>query len=374
MAFFHNVEAIRFKGHTTAERDARTPVERVLLLNTETSQLELYLGGQYYGILRLNEDGTITPLHHGPFVDEDLHTEYAGLSVPEEITGGWVLGSGGSIRCTPGEEPDGELVPQRKTTSGAPTHSASIGTPCWVEPDDDVYVNNDGSTGWTKQAKSSDLHAQAHTLASHSTKPHSALTGVTADQHHVKYTDPEALAACIDDATSDPVVAGATAADGTEESLARKDHRHPYHASHGVTHNATHGVAKHTGIVGERQVETLIALTKALPGATNNATLDDDYLYKKPYNVERRINKWYIRFASALAATATFELRKNGTLITGAEIVIAASARDAAVDSFTETTLATDDYLEVWQTVGNAEDIGGKAYVYGDEDVVAAVS
>jgi len=322
MSFFNNVEAIRFDSHTTAERDARTPVERVLILNTETNQLELYLNGQWYGVLRLNEDGTITPLHHGPFIDGNLHTEYAQISKPEEITGGWVLRSGGSIRCTPGDEPDGELVGQRKNTPGAPTHSASVGTSCWVEPDDDVYINNDGSTGWTKQAKYSALHAQAHTLASHSTKPHSALTGVTADQHHAE----------------------------------------------------THGKAKHTGIVGERQVETLIALTKALPGATNNATLDDDYLYKKPYNVERRINKWYIRFASALAATATFELRKNGTLITGAEIVIASSARDAAIDSFTETALSDGDYLEVWQTVGDAEDIGGKAYVYGDEDVVAAVS
>ena len=33
----------------------------------------------------------------------------------------------------------------------------------------------------------SDLHhPQAHTLASHSTKPHSALTGVTSDQHHAQ--------------------------------------------------------------------------------------------------------------------------------------------------------------------------------------------
>lgn len=135
-----------------------------------------------------------------------------------------------------------------------------------------------------------------------------------------------------------------------------------------------HGVSKHTGVVGERQVEILIPLSDPLPAATNNATQDDDYLYKKPYNSARRINKWYVRFESVLAATATFELRKNGTLITGASIAISASARDAAVDSFTETTLADGDYLEVWQTVGNAETIGGRAYVYGDEDVMTTIS
>jgi len=118
-----------------------------------------------------------------------------------------------------------------------------------------------------------------------------------------------------------------------------------------------------------------IVLKKALPAATNNATLDDDWVYKSPWTNEAvRINNWYVRFESALAATATFELRKNGTVITGSSIVIAAAARDAAIDAFTETTLADADSLEVWQTVGNAEDIGGSAYIYGDQDVVTAVA
>jgi len=38
---------------------------------------------------------------------------------------------------------------------------------------------------------------KAHTLASHSTKAHSELTGVTASQHHTKYTDAEAKAAAV---------------------------------------------------------------------------------------------------------------------------------------------------------------------------------
>jgi len=37
------------------------------------------------------------------------------------------------------------------------------------------------------------LHAQAHTLASHSTKAHNELSDAPADAHHVKYTDPNAV-------------------------------------------------------------------------------------------------------------------------------------------------------------------------------------
>ncbi len=299
MTILHNVDGVRFSGHTTDERDVISAVarERLLILNTDTGQFEFYIDGQgWRGILRLEADGTITPIHHGEFVNGDLHVEYARTAAPEEITTGWLLKSGGSIRPKAGDPPEGEVGIQRKTSTGAPTHSAGLGTLCWVQPDDYIYVNNDGDTGWTKQARSSDLHTEVH------------------------------------------------------------------------------GSAGHTGIIGERQVEILIPLTNPLPSATANATQDDDYLYKKPYNAARRINKWYIRFAAVLAAATTFELRKNGTLITGASIAISASARDATIDSFTETTLADGDYLEVWQTVGNAEAIGGRAYVYGDEDIMAAIS
>ena len=45
--------------------------------------------------------------------------------------------------------PAGEVVAQVKTTTGAPTHSASEGTICWNSVDDALYVNNNGTTGWT---------------------------------------------------------------------------------------------------------------------------------------------------------------------------------------------------------------------------------
>lgn len=45
--------------------------------------------------------------------------------------------------------PVGEVVAQVKTTTGAPTHSATEGTLCWNSVDDALYANNNGTTGWT---------------------------------------------------------------------------------------------------------------------------------------------------------------------------------------------------------------------------------
>lgn len=161
----------------------------------------------------------------------------------------------------------------------------------------------------------------------------------------------------------DPVPAAAGGDHDTLINVSQDDH-----------HAKDHGASAHSGIVGETDYQIRIALVKALPAATNNATLDDDWLYKKPYNVAHRINKWYVRFESNLAANATFELRKNGTAITGASVTVSSGTRESSVDDFTETVLANGDSIEVWQTVGNAEDIGGSAYIFGDRDVVAVVS
>lgn len=149
---FNKVNAIRFAPFTTAERDAIPSAARegLVIRNTDTSQLELCLSNVWYGILRLQAVGTITPTHHGSFVDGDLHTEYARTQAPEGITAAWQLKAGGSIRPIPGITPYGEVGLQVKVLSGAPIHSASWGVPCWVYPDNDLYINNNGSTGWTK--------------------------------------------------------------------------------------------------------------------------------------------------------------------------------------------------------------------------------
>jgi len=59
-----------------------------------------------------------------------------------------------------------------------------------------VVDNADKLDGSTK-AEVQDHTPKAHTLASHSTKAHSELTGVGASDHHTKYTDAEALAAAL---------------------------------------------------------------------------------------------------------------------------------------------------------------------------------
>lgn len=59
--------------------------------------------------------------------------------------------------------------------------------------DDGVVDNSEKLEGSTK-AQVQDHTPKAHTLASHSSKAHSELTGVGTDDHHVKYTDAEAKA------------------------------------------------------------------------------------------------------------------------------------------------------------------------------------
>lgn len=161
---FRNLAALVFDAFTTAERDDLNAQERMLIFNSTTGQFEVHLNSEWRGLLLLDSEGRITTNHHGVFGGDDLHGGYAQVQVPEHITAAWLLGSGGSIRATPGDPPSGELVGQIQTETGAPTHSASIGVSCWVLPDDDVYINNDGSTGWTKQSKEGHTHT---TYATH---------------------------------------------------------------------------------------------------------------------------------------------------------------------------------------------------------------
>jgi hypothetical protein len=53
------------------------------------------------------------------------------------------------------------------------------------------------------------------------------------------FSDADAIAALLVDATSDPLISGSVA-DGSEDTASRKDHVHPLH------HTDIHTVAKHT--------------------------------------------------------------------------------------------------------------------------------
>lgn len=163
---FRTVGPIVLKPYTTAERDALNAEEGMFLRNSTTNQFEAYIEGAWRGLLLLSAAGEISTTQHGTFAADDLHLEYARIGAPEEITAVWILGDGGSLRCTPGNPPVGEMVGQIKDVTGAPTHTASLGVHCYVSPDDEEYINSGGAS-WTKQAKSSDLHAQAHGISAH---------------------------------------------------------------------------------------------------------------------------------------------------------------------------------------------------------------
>ena len=63
-----------------------------------------------------------------------------------------------------GSEGEDPAMPstQNKTSSGAPTNLAPEGTRCQVIPDNEDYINTDGSTAWVL------LDAVGHTVVSHS--------------------------------------------------------------------------------------------------------------------------------------------------------------------------------------------------------------
>ena len=77
------------------------------------------------------------------------------LYAPEDIQAGDVnvilqAIAGGSFKGgSHATSPAGEIVAQVKTTTGAPSHSATLGTLCWNSIDLILYLNNNGTTGWT---------------------------------------------------------------------------------------------------------------------------------------------------------------------------------------------------------------------------------
>ena len=147
---------------------------------------------------------------------------------------------------------------------GTPTHTAKEGTGYWDETNNTFYINSDGSTGWTQLGaagagapnNANYLVGTAHAGltaeivvgttpggelgntwasptvdATHSGSAHHSNASDHAESHDydthlggVPYAEVE-----YDDATSDPLIDADSAADGIENSAARKDHAHPKH-------------------------------------------------------------------------------------------------------------------------------------------------
>ena len=153
---FSAVPALVFDGFTTAERDALdSPQERHVIFNTTTLDLEIHLSGVWYPFLRLDANGQITAAQHG-----SIATAYLRRDVSGDLDAAWRIGEGGSLHTTKGNPPVGEIGGQVKTTTGAPTHSASPSTVCLVLPDSTYYVSTGGMT-WVRLGGSAEL---AHVL------------------------------------------------------------------------------------------------------------------------------------------------------------------------------------------------------------------
>ena len=94
---------------------------------------------------------TVDATHSGSAHHAQAHdVDGADHTDKSTIASTWTLIAGGIFKCTSGATPSGEIVPQVKTTTGAPTHSASEGTMLWNSVDNKFYVNNNGTTGWTE--------------------------------------------------------------------------------------------------------------------------------------------------------------------------------------------------------------------------------
>lgn len=172
-----------------------------------------------------------------------------------------------------------------------------------------------------------------------------------------------------------PLDVAAAEIDGIATTPARSDHVHAHGSGYlpNAHHNESHGNSVHSGKIGEVPYVSRLVLIKPVPAATANATLDDDDEYDSPWTNESvRVSRWKLRFEANV--TGTFELRKNGTAIAGSSVAISA-ARVSSMKVFdSEQTLVADDTIEVWITSGSEQNVGGSARVYGDQDVVAAVT
>ena len=126
-------------------------------------------------------------------------------------------------------------------------------------------------------------------------------------------------------------------------------------------------------------MEIHIPLADPLISAANT-TLTPAYEYKKPWsNAARRLSRWSVKFESNVGGDVTLKLQKNGVDVAGSTLTVASGTAESGTtpfppESFTEFTLVANDELTVVQTTARTDAIQAFATLYGDEDVVTAVT
>lgn len=207
------------------------------------------------------------------------------------------------------------------------------------------------------------LNKVGSSLADLATRAHSDLSDAPPTAHHDNANDPSA--------GQKAALAGTSGTPGdanryvTNADPRNTDDRTP----------VAHGLSKHTGKVGEAPLEIKFALKNPLAAGDNRAALD--YRWNQMGSSGRRISKVYARARDNLDTNTTFQLKKNGAVVSGATVTIPASARVPSPDqptSFTEVVLSPGDVLDVTENAGGStQQIAVDFDVLGDQDVVAEV-
>lgn len=173
------------------------------------------------------------------------------------------------------------------------------------------------------------------------------------------------------DATSDPAAVSTAAADGTEATLARKDHVHAHEPAH-INHDTT-WAAQGDLIVGTGN-DTAAVLTKGASGTVLQAgattlayaTLLSPITFTKTGTVAvgTGATRWYNDTGGALTlvsvraavgtaptgATLIVDVNNNGTTVYGTQTnrpTIAISGNTAEGGAMSDTTIADGEYLTV---------------------------
>jgi len=157
MPWIQYLYPVVFYRMTTAERDAMPTVPNYLVIqNTTVNRLQMFVDEEWVDFAKF-----LGSLSDGDFLKWD------------DANNVWVPGA-----LVDGDIPAGVMRDAEHTAigDGAPHHAQAH----------TLASHSSKAHSELSDAPADAHHPQAHSLASHSTKVHTELTGVTADQHHAE--------------------------------------------------------------------------------------------------------------------------------------------------------------------------------------------